>query len=116
MNNVRTGVRSVWKRSWTFLGVILQRFGSERDNQIWEPLDFLSMRDNILGTKQVSLPAPPHPHVYGSLAKSFANNSVSGLLHKATVATDVVKYNLAWVEPNSTIIKLEFLITAHCGT
>ena len=30
MNNVRTGVRSVWKRSWTFLGVILQRFGSER--------------------------------------------------------------------------------------
>ena len=31
MNNVRTGVRSVWKRSWTFLGVILQRFGSERD-------------------------------------------------------------------------------------
>ena len=30
MNNVRTGVKSVWKRSWTFLGVILQRFGSER--------------------------------------------------------------------------------------
>ena len=31
MNNVWTGVTSIWKRSWTFLGVILQRFGSERD-------------------------------------------------------------------------------------
>ena len=30
MNIVRTGVRSVWKRSWTFLGVKLQRFGSKR--------------------------------------------------------------------------------------
>ena len=30
MNIVRTGVRSVWKRSWTFLGVKLQCFGSER--------------------------------------------------------------------------------------
>ena len=30
MNIVRTGVRSVWKRSWTFLGVKLQHFGSER--------------------------------------------------------------------------------------
>ena len=29
MNNVRTGVRSVWKLSWTFLGVKLQRFCSE---------------------------------------------------------------------------------------
>ena len=35
MNNVRTGVRSVWKRSWTFLGVILQRFGSERDTRVY---------------------------------------------------------------------------------
>ena len=31
MNIVRTGVRSVWKRSWTFLGVELQHSGSERD-------------------------------------------------------------------------------------
>ena len=30
MNIVRTGLRSVWKRSWTFLGVKLQRFGSEK--------------------------------------------------------------------------------------
>ena len=29
MNIARTGVRSVWKRSWTFLGVKLQHFGSE---------------------------------------------------------------------------------------
>ena len=29
MNNVRTGVRSVWKLSWTFLGVKLQQFCSE---------------------------------------------------------------------------------------
>ena len=31
MNIVRTGVRSVWKRSWTFLGVKLQHSGSQRD-------------------------------------------------------------------------------------
>ena len=30
MNIVSTGVRSVKKRSWTFLGVKLQHFGSER--------------------------------------------------------------------------------------
>ena len=30
MNMVKTGIRSVWKRSWTFLGVKLQHFGSER--------------------------------------------------------------------------------------
>ena len=30
VNIVRTGVRSVWKRSWTFLGVKLQHFGSQR--------------------------------------------------------------------------------------
>ena len=34
MNIVRTGVISVWKRSWTFLGVILQHFGSRRDIRI----------------------------------------------------------------------------------
>ena len=40
MNIVRTGVRSVWIRSWTFLGVKLQRFGSERDIYIYMYIRF----------------------------------------------------------------------------
>ena len=57
MNNVRTGVRSVWKRSWTFLGVILQRFGSERVINIYicgHTSSYMSMLDSsLLGNEKL---------------------------------------------------------------
>ena len=48
MNIVRTGVRSVWKRSWTFLGVKLQRFGSKRVIQVVAHLNNRSLTAKIL--------------------------------------------------------------------
>ena len=72
MNIVRTGVRSVWKRSWTFLGVKLQHLGSERVNAGAENRACSCMRQ-ILHTFSVNLNLQDTCPVYMASGASETN-------------------------------------------